>query len=92
MWLDDRAARKLIQLLFYATRGGPTRLEIVKMLMKRPMNANEIAKSLGLDYKTVRHHLEVLTRHGLLEKVGEGYGCVYVPSPLLRRYWSLLGP
>ncbi|AET33261.1 winged helix-turn-helix domain-containing protein [Pyrobaculum ferrireducens] len=85
LWLDDRAARKLFQFLFYATRGGPTRLEIVKILMKKPMNANEIAKSLGLDYKTVRHHLEVLTRHGVLERLGEGYGSVYVPSQLIKK-------
>lgn len=92
LWLDDRDARRLIQFLFYATRGGPTRLAIVKALKERPMNANEIAKSLGLDYKTVKHHLEMLMRHGLLERVGDGYGCVYVPSQLLRRYWSLLEP
>nr|KJR72955.1 MAG: hypothetical protein TU35_08770 [Thermoproteus sp. AZ2] len=77
-------------LVFAATRGGQTRLEIVKALRDRPMNANQLAKALGLDYKTVRYHLEVLAKHGLVEKIGDSYGAIWSISPLLRKYWVLL--
>ena len=88
--MSDREARRLIAFLFHATRGGPTRLALVKALAERPMNANELARKLGVDYKTVRHHLTVLMEHGLVERLGEGYGAVYVVSSLLKKYWDLL--
>lgn len=65
-------------------------MAIVKALAERPMNANELARKLGLDYKTVRHHLEVLLEHGLVERLGDSYGAVYTISGLLRKYWGLL--
>ena len=43
-----------------ASRGGPTRVTLVKELIKEPTNANRLAEKLNLDYTTVRHHLEVL--------------------------------
>lgn len=41
------------------------------------MNANQLADELELDYKTVRHHLEILVENGVLETVGDGYGDMY---------------
>jgi len=90
MWLDERGARRLFLLVFVATRGGPTRLRIVKALKDRPMNAHQLAKFLGLDYKTVKYHLELLEEHGLVEKVGDGYGAVWTVSKFLEKYWELL--
>ena len=31
----------------------------------------------GLDYKTVRHHLDVLKKHLVIRSMGEGYGTMY---------------
>ncbi len=42
------------------TRGGANRARILRALDERPRNANQLAEDLDLDYKTVRHHLEVL--------------------------------
>jgi DNA-binding transcriptional ArsR family regulator len=59
---DDSALWYLIA----GTRGGPTRLQIMLELLKRPYNANQLTERLGLDYKTVRRHLEVLVENGLI--------------------------
>lgn len=64
--------------LMAGTKGGPTRLQILYLLSVRPSNTNQIAKQTGLDYKTVKHHLEVLVKNGLIivsteKKYGELY-------------------
>lgn len=56
---------------------------IVKALRERPMNMNELAKQLDLDFKTVKYHLDILREHGMVEKIGNGYGAVYVISKIL---------
>ncbi len=48
------------------TKGGPNRLFILSLLCSRPYNANQITQKLKLDYKTVRHHLEILVSNGLI--------------------------
>ncbi len=50
------------------------------LLHQRPYNANQLAEILGLDYKTVRHHLSFLKKHGVVVQEGEGYGSVYFLS------------
>ena len=49
-------------------------------LHEMPYNANQLAEHLGLDYKTIRHHLDVLVEHRILIPQGEGYGMVYFVS------------
>lgn len=65
------------------TRGGPTRAKILAELLAQPKNANQLSQSLNLDYKTIRHHLEILLDNKLLIAVGSGYGVVFFPSPEL---------
>ena len=52
------------------------------------MNANQIAERLGMDYKTVRHHISVLTRNHMLVAAGEGYGAMYFVSPELEQNYD----
>ena len=59
------------------TRGGTNRVRIVELLDEEPRNANRIAEALDLDYKTVQHHLDVLTDHEIVERTGEEYGANY---------------
>ena len=50
-------------------------------LNSRPYNANQLAKCLKLDYKTVKHHLNVLVKKNIVMTCGEGqYGRVYMLS------------
>lgn len=47
------------------------------------MNANQLAGSLSVNYRTVSHHLKVLMEARLIEAQGPRYGQVYFPTPLL---------
>ncbi|MFB6080864.1 MAG: ArsR/SmtB family transcription factor [Haloferacaceae archaeon] len=72
------------------TRGGENRARILCALDEQPRNANRLAEDLHLDYKTVRHHLDVLVEHDILESSGEEYGAVYVPTEGVRAHWDVV--
>jgi len=62
------------------TRGGSSRARIILALKEQPKNASQLAKNLKLDYKTVRHHLDVLVENKLLVRVGDKYAATYFLS------------
>ena len=70
-------------MLFAGTRGGPMRTSIISLLRDRPMNTNQLAGALGVDYKAVQHHLRVLTRDSMVSSAGERYAVTYSVSALL---------
>jgi DNA-binding transcriptional ArsR family regulator len=69
-------------------RGGPNRIRILRALDERPRNANQLAEDLDLDYTTIRHHLDVLMEHDVVENSGGGYGTVYVPTDRVEDNWA----
>ena len=73
--------------LLLASKGGRTRVRILKSLMKKPGNIYEISRRLGLNYRTVKYHLDLMLDHGLVEKVGNGYGSIYIVSDKLEKDW-----
>jgi|AntRauTorcE11898_2_1112593.scaffolds.fasta_scaffold42379_2 DNA-binding transcriptional ArsR family regulator len=68
---------KALWYLLVGTRGGKNRVRIIRSLDERPRNANQLAEAIDVDYNTVRHHLEMLVEHNVLEKGGEDYGAMY---------------
>ncbi|MFB6082504.1 MAG: ArsR/SmtB family transcription factor [Halanaeroarchaeum sp.] len=72
--------RKVLWWLLGGSRGGRNRLRIIRALDREPMNANQLAEALDLDYKTVRHHLALLDEHDVVTTMGEGYGTMYFVS------------
>jgi len=59
------------------------RLRIVKTIREKPLNANQLAKDLGLDYKAIQHHVNVLEKNNIITKIGEKYGITYFVSTFL---------
>ena len=68
---------KLLCYLIKGTRGGKTRALILKHLSDRSYNANQLATALNMDYKTIRHHLNVLIKNGIIVKSNDGYSDLY---------------
>ncbi|MFB6133146.1 MAG: winged helix-turn-helix domain-containing protein [Halanaeroarchaeum sp.] len=82
--------RKVLWWLLGGSRGGRNRLRIIRALEGEPMNANQLAETLDLDYKTVRHHLDLLEEHDVLTTMGEGYGTMYFLSDRMEDHLDLL--
>jgi DNA-binding transcriptional ArsR family regulator len=72
------------------TRGGPNRARLLHAIDERPRNANRLAEDLDLDYTTVRHHLDVLVEHDIVERSGDDYGAVYLPTDRAREHWDVV--
>ncbi len=78
------AVKQLLWYLIAGTRGGANRARIIEALRARPYNAHQLGEALGLDYRTVRHHLGLLTRNGLLTRpAGDAYAAPYFLSSVL---------
>lgn len=78
------ALRQLLWYLIAGTRGGRNRARILEALRERPHNAHQLSDALGLDYRTVRHHLDLLLRNGLVARpAGEAYASPYFLSAIL---------
>ncbi len=72
--------KHLLQWLIAGTRGGVNRARIITALHNEPRNANQLSSLLDLDYRTIRHHLDLLKKNGLLTSIGETYGTMYFLS------------
>ncbi|SDY08101.1 winged helix-turn-helix domain-containing protein [Halobellus clavatus] len=71
---------KALWYLLAGTRGGANRARIIRLLDDRPRNANQLAEALEVDYNTIRHYLDVLLDHDVVEAGGEDYGELYFLS------------
>lgn len=80
---NDPSSKRLLWFLFAGSRGGLNRLKIVSVLKEKPLNANQLAKELGLDYKAIQHHIRVLEKNNIITKAGEKYGVIYFISTFL---------
>ena len=80
---NDPDAKRLLWFVFAGSRGGLNRLKIISILKQNPLNTNQLAKELGLDYKAIQHHIKVLEKNNLIVKAGEKYGVVFFISTFL---------
>ena len=81
--------KRLLWWMLAGSSGGLNRGRILMLLKGRPYNAHQMSLELGLDYKTIRHHLDVLVENSLLISRGEGYGKMYFLSPQLEADFAL---
>lgn len=74
--------------LLASSRGGPTRVRVLRAIDERPRNANQLATELDLDYTTIRHHLEVLVDNNVLQRSGDEYAAVYLFTDQVEANWD----
>jgi predicted transcriptional regulator len=80
---NDPYSKRLLWFIFAGSRGGLNRLRIISILKKTPLNTNQLAKEMNLDYKAIQHHIKVLEKNNLVTKVGEKYSIMYFLSTFL---------
>lgn len=83
----NRYTKHVIQWLIAGSRGGGNRGKILETIQEEPMNANQLGEVLGVDYRTIRHHLGVLEKNGLITSMGPRYGTMYFISQNLEECW-----
>ncbi len=81
--MADPSAKRILWYIFAGTRGGRNRMKIIELLKDRPYNINHLAETLRLDYKAIQHHILVLERNNLVNRVGERYRMLYFISNYL---------
>ncbi len=86
--ISERSLKYLLGWLIAGTSGGATRAEIISALKEAPQNANQLANTLGRDYRTIRHHLEVLRKNGIIISAGDKYGTTYFLSPQMEENYA----
>jgi DNA-binding transcriptional ArsR family regulator len=89
MSVGARPFKYVLGWLIAGTRGGVTRAKIIQTLKETPQNANQLANLLGMDYRTIRHHLAVLEKNRIITSAGEGYGITYFLSPAMEENYAL---
>ncbi|MDG7006080.1 MAG: winged helix-turn-helix transcriptional regulator [Nitrososphaerota archaeon] len=86
---DNEDLRRLLWYLLGATRGGQTRARLIHALRVQPGNMNQLAKRLGVEYRTVQHHIEVLQRNSLVGSAGPRYGLTYSLTPWMAAHLAV---
>ena len=86
---NARSLKYLLGWLIAGTRGGPTRAKIIESLKETPQNANQLATLLKMDYKTMRHHLEVLEKNKIITSIGDRYGATYFLSQTMEENYAM---
>jgi DNA-binding transcriptional ArsR family regulator len=79
----DQDLERILWYVLGGARGGENRARMIQSLSLRPMNLNQLAEKLGVDYRTVMHHIGVLQANKLVVVQGTGYGSMYFLSPRL---------
>jgi len=86
---EDQELRRLLWYVLGGARGGENRARIIRRLRERPRNMNQLSESLGLDYRTIMHHVDVLKTNSLIVTEGERYGMMCFLSPRLEASYGI---
>lgn len=59
-------------------------MRILDEIINKPCNANQLAKRLKLDYKTITYHMKIICKHKYAVKITfEKYACYYPSERLM---------
>lgn len=87
-WGASCSKYALINKLFITSRGADLRVKIVFKLRDKPMNINQLAKELNVDYKTIKFHLTLLKKYNIVNNTGDKYGSVYYLVDEFYNHWN----
>ena len=74
--------RHLMWHIFAATKGGENRIRIIELLKERPYNAHQMCKEMGVDYRTILHHIKILIDNQIIDSEAKRYGEMYFLTEL----------
>lgn len=74
--------------LLASSRGGQTRVQLVRAIQAKPRNANQLAEELDMDYTTIRHHTRILVENNVLRKSADEYGAIYLFTEQVQTHWD----
>ena len=80
--------KKFLWWIIAGTKGGRNRGRIINELNERPYNAHQLADKLKLDYKTIRHHIEVLEKNDIVTSTKMNYGTLYFLSDRMEKNYD----
>lgn len=82
--------KRLLWWLIAGSKGGENRGRIILSLKDRPYNTNQLSEELGLDYKTVQHHLKVLKNNNIIESPrGKQYGSMFFITEIMEKHYDI---
>jgi len=87
--VNPQQIKMLLWSVFAGSKGCINRVKVVLQLKKTPLNTNQLSEQLGLDYKVIERHLEILEKHELVTKVGDRYGSTFFISSILESNLNL---
>lgn len=76
---------RVLYWLLEASRGGPSRTRIIRVVNKKPRNLRQISLAVKMDYKTIQEHVEILVENNVLETPGKRYGAIYFVASHLKQ-------
>lgn len=82
--------KELLWTVFGRSRGGVTRLRMISAIRHRPLNTNQLANELGINYRAIMHHVGVLERNNLIKRDGNRFGAKLLVSGLMEVHMELL--
>jgi len=79
----DKHHYELFSSVFTGMRGKYTRMRIICAITENPMNTLNLSEKLGLDYKTIKHNIDILEKNNLIMRRGTGYSDMFFPTDLI---------
>jgi predicted transcriptional regulator len=75
--------------LFATSKGAKTRIKIINLLQRQPHNTNRISQELMMDYKAIKHHIQILEKNNIIGKFDAQYGAAFYPSTVFEENKNL---